>query len=237
MKKILCIVLALSMIAATALVISGCGDDKSKSSSKTEATKAPTTAATTAPTTSATRNNAAPAPGETQNEQESETTDEQIPTDPVDSTDAEYYNNYGGLSGQQAILKALNFAGEGYQCVSYDKQYLQNQEAWYVGVQATDGSNDTVYYIYVNADQCVSETEIPAISAGGSTDPDSHGGVTEAQAINIAIQNQEGEYSCVAAEAIEIDGDEYWRIGLQSSDSEDTTVHYYLVNRYSCFEE
>ena len=48
MKKILCIILALSMIAATALVISGCGDDKSKSSSKTDATKAPTSAATVA---------------------------------------------------------------------------------------------------------------------------------------------------------------------------------------------
>lgn len=236
MKKILCIILALSMIVATAMVISGCGDDKSKSSSKTDATKAPTSAATVA-TSSATQGSAVPVPQATQDDQQNETTDEQIPTDPVDATDAEYYNNYGGLTGQQAILKALGFAGEGYQCVSYDKQYLQNQEAWYVGVQATDGSDNTVYYIYVNADQCVAETEIPSIGGGSDTDPAAHGGVTEAQAINIAIQNQEGEYSCVSADAIEIDGSEYWRIGLQASDSTDTTVRYYLVNRYSCFEE
>ena len=46
MKKIVCLILAVLMIAATATVLSGCGDDKFKSSSATEATKAPTVAPT-----------------------------------------------------------------------------------------------------------------------------------------------------------------------------------------------
>lgn len=236
MKKFLCITLVLLIMAAAATILVGCGEDKSKSSSAAQATKAPTSAATaaTVPTTSLTT--LAPAQQNTQPDQDDETADQQE-AEPVDPSDAEYYNEYGGISGQQAILKALSYAGQGYQCVSYDKRYLQNQEAWFVGVQAAYGEDETVYYLYVNADQCVPVTDIPAIGGSSDDQPGSYGGITQTKAIAIAIQNQEGEYSCTSSEQVEIDGVEYWRIGLQSDDDGDGQTYYFLVNSYSCFEE
>ena len=234
MKRILCIVLALLMVSATALVLGGCGDDKSKSSSKTEATKAPTIAATTAPTTpTAAKNTLATVQPQTDNDDETDATEEQ-PTD-QDPSDAEYYGEYGGLSGQEAILRALDYSGSGYQCVSYDKQFLQGQEAWYVGIQATQGNDDTVYYLYVNADQIVPETEIPAIDDNGNGN-DLYAGITEQEAINTVLDMYGDGYICVSSEEAGAGATEYWRIGVQDNAGEEAVV-YYWVNDTECFAE
>lgn len=239
MKKAICIAVALLLVAALGITISFCSkNDKSKTSSKTESTKAPTTATTatvaaTAPTTSS--YTMAPVPQATDADHDDETTaateDE---TQTSETTDEGYYGEYGGLSGQDAILQALGYAGSGYQCVSYEKQYLQGQEAWYIGVQATAGSDETVYYIYVNSDQVVPVTDIPAVG-DNSDQPGNYGGVSQKQAVAIALQNVDGNYSCVSYEKIEVDGTQYWRIGLQDDDSGD--VSYYLVNNNSCYPE
>lgn len=241
MKKIVLavsIVIALVLLAATAVIVTGCGEDKSKSSSKTDSTKAPTSATTatvaaTLPTTSS--YTLAPVPQATNGDDETTAPDETTAAATEDDEEG-YYGQYGGISGQDAILKALGYAGAGYQCVSYEKQYLQNREAWFVGVQATSGSDDTVYYLYVNADECVPVTDIPAVG-DNSDQPGNHGGITQKQAVAIALQNVDGNYSCISYEQIEIDGVEYWRVGLQNDDSEDGDITYYLVNNNSCFEE
>lgn len=238
MKKIICIVLALMMIAATATVLGGCGDDKSKSSSKTDATKA-TQAATTAQTSAPTAVLTTLAPTPTQAEV-TEAGDEPtvVPDDDDDNTDA-YYGIYGGLSGQDAILKALSYAGAGYQCVYYDHQYLRNQEAWYIGLQASEGTDGAVYYLYVNDNECVPVTEIPNIGGQNSGDSgifsEDYAGISEQEAIFKALGMMEEEYVCVSSEAASYGGSEYWLIGIQKSDSDGSDIYYFYVNGDSCF--
>lgn len=239
MKKAICIGVALLLLVVLGIAVSSCGkNDKSKSSSNTESTKAPTTATTatvaaTAPTTSS--YTLAPVPQATDGDQDDTTAaTEEEASETSETTDNGYYGEYGGLSGQDAILQALGYAGSGYQCVSYEKQYLQGQEAWYIGVQAAAGSDETVYYIYVNSDQIVPVSDIPAVG-DDSNQPGNYGGVSQKQAVAIALQNVDGNYSCVSYEQVEIDGTQYWRIGLQNNDSGE--VSYYLVNNSSCFEE
>ena len=240
MKKILCIVLALLVLAALGIFIGSCSKNKSESSSSspTEATKAPATqatAATAAATPTYPRATLAPVARETQNEQYDETTPtEETPTEREDSTDSEYYGQYGGISGQDAILKALDYAGAGYQCVHYDREYLQNQEAWYVGVQAADGSDDTIYYLYVNADQCVPVAEIPDISGNNSGGSEDHAGISEQEAISRTLEMYEDDYTYVSSEPVTVNGGEYWRIGLKSLDETDDEIYYFLVDSNSC---
>ena len=243
MKKIVCLILAVLMIAATATVLSGCGDDKSKSSSATEATKAPTVAPTQAPTVMPTAQlstlsgqpleTLAPQVEETAAPVEEQTEEQQNSGD----NGSDYYGTYGGLTGQNAILAALNYAGEGYQCVSYEQRYLQNSEAWYIGIQAADGSDPTVYYLYVNANDCVPTGDIPSISGGNGEGNGNYAGIPEQEAIIKALGMRDEVCTCVSSEQSGVGGTEYWRIGIQSNDDPDGEIYYYLVSSDSCIPE
>lgn len=189
MKKILTMVIAGVLIAAMCFALVGCGDDNKKNDA-TSATKAPTTAATTAPTSAPTSAaTLVPVPQQATLVPQNDATD--APADGDDDINEDGDGNYyGGLDSQSAILKAMDFAGPGYQCVYYDKQYLSNQEAWYIGLQATDGDDDTVYYLYVNADRCIPQTAIPSRGEGSDYDSDDvYAGLTRYEAQIKAIQN------------------------------------------------
>lgn len=186
MKRILTIMIAGVLVLAMCLALVGCGGDNKKTDA-TEATKAPTTAPTVAPT-------AAPTSAATLAPIEQVTLapdDDDDDDDDDDWSDDDGYGDlYGGLDGQSAILKAMDFAGPGYQCVYYDREYLSNQEAWFIGLQATDGDDDTVYYVYVNADRCVPQTAIPSRGERDDYDSDDiYAGMTRYEAQIKAIQN------------------------------------------------
>ena len=148
MKKIICILMAVAMIAATCFVLTGCGDDK-----KTDPTKA--TVAATQPATQAVTN--APVQTVTEAPAQSVTAAPQA----TQGQDQPQSDVYGGITGTEAAEQALAYAGEGYQVVSNEQRYLRNQEAWYVGVQALV-NDSTVYHIYINADEHV-RTQIRAL--------------------------------------------------------------------------
>lgn len=245
MKKIICVLLAISMIAATAAILGGCGDDKSKKSDK-DATTATSAATEVLSTTASTEvlSTIASTEAETLDPQEDDPTEDdpqEVTEEPA--TEQSYYDSYGGLTGQEAILKATEYAGAGYQCVYYDRQYLRNQEAWYIGVQAADGSDDAVYYLYVNANECVPVTEIPAIGGEISEETeeevieDIFAGISEQDAINKAIDSMEEDYTCVSSEQSEVGGAEYWLIGIQEVGDDSGEVLYFYVNSDACFQQ
>lgn len=227
------------MIAATAMLFGGCGEDKTKSDKKgaTKATVSATeTVSPTAPTTAL--STLTPAPIETLAPQ-----NDDDPTEVQSDNDGQqdYYNAYGGLSGQEAILKALSYVGAGYQCVYYDRQYLHNQEAWYIGIQASEGTDSTVYYLYVNENECVPVSEIPNIGGNNSEDSGvfepNYAGISEQEAIFAALGSVEGEYACVSSEQAGIGATEYWRIGIQQIDDPSADILYFFVNSDNCFQE
>ena len=45
--------------------------------------------------------------------------------------------------------------------VSAEKAYLRNVEKWLIAVQRFDQSDDTIYYIYVDENEVVPQTDLP----------------------------------------------------------------------------
>lgn len=70
---------------------------------------------------------------------------------------------YAGITLQAATQQAFDegVVSGGYKCVSQEQRFLRNREAWYLGFQTTDGSDATVYYVYVGDGFTVPEQEIP----------------------------------------------------------------------------
>ena len=238
MKRIICFILTLTVAAASALMFTGCGDKDKKDA--TEATAAATTAATTPTVKPAEMSTVTTAPVETLGQlQNNNSTEAAQPTE--GSTTSAYYDTYGGLTGQQAILKAISYVGAGYQCVYYDQRYLRNQEAWYIGVQASEGEDTTVYYLYVNESSCVPVNEIPNI--GGNNQADSgvfsteYAGISEQEAIVRALDMCGDKYGCIYSDHAELNGVEYWKIGVQEVNNTDGEILTYYVNADSCFQQ
>ena len=163
-KKIISIVLAVSMITAMCAILSGCGEDKKNTAptSATQATAAATQAATTAPAVISTL---APAATEAP----------QIGTGAPDATEAPApAAPYAGIDEQSAVQNAIAFSGTGYMSVSTEQRYFRNQEAWYIGLTSIDGHDDNIYFVYVTANDVIPQQEIPAIESvdGGNVDGD-----------------------------------------------------------------
>ncbi len=229
MKKIVCILLAFAVLAATAAVLGGCGKEKTKSSksasTEADATVPPAELSTLSPSAS-----------ELPASEHSEGDDTQAKG--ADNHGAAYDSVYGGISGQEAILKALDAVGAGYQCVFYSRRNLRNQEAWYLGIRTSDGSDSTVYHLYVNQDRCVPEEEIPNIGGdnrrGSGIFEESFAGIAEQEAIFKALDTQNEDHLCVSSEQSALDGREYWLIGIRQSDAPDAEIKYLYVDRDSC---
>ena len=161
-KRIISIVLAVSMITAMCAILSGCGEDKKNTTptSATQATAAATQAATTAPAVISTL---APAATEAP----------QIATGAPDATEAPApAAPYAGIDEQSAVQNAIAYAGTGYMSVSTEQRYFRNQEAWYIGLTAIDGHDDNIYYVYVTANDVIPQQEIPAIESVGDGNVD-----------------------------------------------------------------
>ena len=161
-KRIISIVLAVSVITAMCAILSGCGEDKKNTaptSATQSATQAATQEATTAPAMISTL-----APVATEAPQVStDATEAPAPAAP-----------YAGIDEQSAVQNAIAFAGTGYMSVSTEQRYFRNQEAWYIGLTAIDGHDDNIYYVYVTANDVIPQQEIPAIESvgGGNVDGD-----------------------------------------------------------------
>lgn len=201
MKKIICILMAVAMIAATCFVLTGCGDDK-----KTDPTKA--TVAATQPATQAVTN--APVQTVTEAPAQSVTAAPQA----TQGQDQPQSDVYGGITGTEAAEQALAYAGEGYQVVSNEQRYLRNQEAWYVGVQALV-NDSTVYHIYINADGITPESEIPDRSGDQSG---YWGGITLDTAVEYARAYLGEGWNITGSEQSEYNGAECWWIHAESED-------------------
>ncbi|MBQ9515520.1 MAG: hypothetical protein IJR57_05355 [Ruminococcus sp.] len=164
-KRIISIVLAVSMITAMCAILSGCGEDK-KNTAPTSATQAATQAATQEATaTPAVISTLAPVATEAP----------QIGTGAPDATEAPApAAPYADIDEQSAVQNAIAFAGTGYMSVSTEQRYFRNQEAWYIGLTAIDGHDDNIYYVYVTANDVIPQQEIPAIESvgGGNVDGD-----------------------------------------------------------------
>lgn len=163
-KRIISVVLAVTMITAMCAILSGCGEDKKNTAptTATQVTAAATQAATTAPAVISTL---APAATEAP----------QIGTGAPDVTEAPApAAPYAGIDEQSAVQNAIAYAGTGYMSVSTEQRYFRNQEAWYIGLTSIDGHDDTVYYVYVTANDVIPQQEIPAIESvgGGNVDGD-----------------------------------------------------------------
>ena len=75
---------------------------------------------------------------------------------------------WGDIWGQAAIVDTLDYAGDGYICVSLEKAYLRNDEHWLVGIKSMEG-DDTVYYYYVNSREVVPvDSSAPSRAAGSN---------------------------------------------------------------------
>lgn len=212
MKKVISLLLALLMTAAV-IMLSGCNEKKSNPKA-TQATDVPDAVLSTV----------SPAELKPLTEQGGDT--------------EAYHTVYGGMTGQEAILEALGYVGAGYQCVSFEKRYLRNDEAWYIGIRASNGSDDTVYHLYVNKNRCVPQQDIPTLGGKNRKDEgvfeENYAGISEQEAIFKAV-GMAGDYVCVSSEQTEKDGTEYWRIGVQKTDESDSEIMYYYVNKDECF--
>ena len=71
---------------------------------------------------------------------------EEVDPDNADET-------YGGLTELEAADKLRAYAPDGYGVVSSERSYLRNQEKWYMGIMASDGSDSEVYYYYVDSNE------------------------------------------------------------------------------------
>lgn len=66
---------------------------------------------------------------------------------------------YGGLTLDQAMQAAKEYAGGDWAMVSSEQKYLRNQEAWLIGASRDGG--ETIYYLYVNENGVVPQEELP----------------------------------------------------------------------------
>ncbi len=202
MKKFVCIFLAALMIAATCMILAGCGEDKKDAKKATVApTVAPTQAPTVVPTAAATlapiTELSTDAP---QEEQPQETQNPDL---------------YGGITSAEAVEQALYYVGEGYEVVSNVQSYMYEQEAWYVGVKAFT-QDSTVYYMYINSSGIYPQTEIP-----DRTSPQSGlwGDITLDQAVSM-VRSYLGEGWTVTGSTQSYYGDdEAWNITAETEDS------------------
>lgn len=147
---------------------------------------------------------------------------------------------YGGMTARDAVLRSLEYVGAGYECVSCERSLLRNQEAWHLGLRASDGSDETVYYVYINEETCMPVGEIPTIGGenreGSGVFSIRYAGICEQDAIFRAIEAA-GEYLCVSCEESESDGAECWLVGVVKKNTSDNTVRYFYVNKDSCVEK
>lgn len=157
-KRIISVVLAVSVIAAMCAILSGCGEDK-KNTAPTSAAQA-ATQASQAPAAEITTL----APDATQAQTPAAEEATEAPATNVDSSP------YAGIDEQSAVQNAVDFAGSGYMAVSTEQRFFRNQEAWYVGLTAVDGGDGNVYYVYVTATDVIPQQEIPAITSVGDGD-------------------------------------------------------------------
>lgn len=209
MKRFVCLLIAVAMIAAACLVLTGCGDDKKDEKKATTAsTQAATQVATTAQGATlapAQQNTPALQPTQAQNTQQSDV--------------------YGGLTSDEAAAQALDFAGQGYEVVSGEQRYLGNDEAWYIGVKAFV-EDSTVYYMYINSDGITPESEIPDRS-----NPQSgvYAGMTLDEAVQMVLDYLGEGWNVVGSEQRYLRNDEAWFI-YASDDGGETVSYYYVVS-------
>ena len=235
MKKIISLILAFTMLAVSAVLFAGCSEKKDAATEAPQVTEAPAQQ-----TEAAVLDTVVPDELETlagQDVQETEFVDA-----PVQGGGSSAYTegSYGGLTGEEAILKAISYAGAGYHCIYYAKRYLRNQEAWYLGLQA-DGSN-YMYFAYVNDNSCAPVTEIPNI--GGNNTENSgvfsvdYAGVCEQEAIFRALELMEpAEYVCLYTEQTLMRSNAYWKIAIQEYEKPSSEILYIYVNADSCFQQ
>ncbi|MBQ9680123.1 MAG: hypothetical protein IJV48_05530 [Ruminococcus sp.] len=81
----------------------------------------------------------------------------------IEEPESKSDDQYAGMTLQAATQQAFDegVVSGGYKCVSQEQRFLRNREAWYLGFQTTDGSDETVYYVYVGDGFTVPEQEIP----------------------------------------------------------------------------
>lgn len=212
MKRSVCLLIVVAMIAAVCFAFAGCGDDKKKEDAK----KSEATSAQAATQAAATAQNMTSAPVQ-QNPQTPDAT--QAQDAPQDS------DIYGGITSVEAAEQALAFAGEGYEVVSNEQRYLRNVEAWFVGVKAFT-EDSTVYYMYINSDGVTPVSEIPDRS-----NPQSgvYAGMTLDEAVQMVCDYLGEGWNVVGSEQRYLRNDEAWFI-YASDDGGETVSHYYVVS-------
>ncbi len=149
MKKVLTIVLAALIVAATGTLLAGCGDKKDSKSSKASKTTS-ATETTEAQTTTA--------------EPETET---QTDTEEPSSETEEPSEDDGYISREEAVAKLKKTAGSGAEILDAQKGYTPSgDKAWLITVNpiSTDDSQESVIY-YVGEDFCFCEDYIPESEA------------------------------------------------------------------------
>lgn len=137
---------------------------------------------------------------------------------------------YAGIWEQSAMNSALEYAGSSYMVVSTEKAYLRNVEKWLVGIQKIDGSDDTVYYLYVDDKEVVPQSELPSGEGADISEDKIYAGLWEQSAMNNAIEYMGSDYMVVSTEKAYLRNVEKWLIGLKKADGSDDTVVYVYVD-------
>lgn len=166
MKRIVCVLTAL-LLAAVVVVLTACEKQTdSPAAGVTETQEAASAQSTVSPIgAEKTPQNNKDAQADTEN-QDSENVSRQAETAAVmDEPEFKSDDQYAGMTLQAATQQAFDegVVSGGYKCVSQEQRFLRNREAWYLGFQTTDGSDETVYYVYVGDGFTVPEQEIPIV--------------------------------------------------------------------------
>lgn len=206
MKKIICILLA-ALMAAACLALTGCDAEKKAA----DPTQTPTVEATQTPTEVAAQETPTSAPATQAPPQQ----DDQ----PQSADDSEIY---GGITSVEAAEAALAYAGEGYEVKSNERAYFRNNEAWLVGVMAFT-EDSTIYYLYVNKDDVIPQTDIPDRSSGQSG---LWGDITLDQAMQYAKAAINSEWRAVGSEQRYLSNQEAWYITFESPDGNEHVYVY-----------
>lgn len=203
MKRILCFVLAIAMLAMTALVLTGCNNNN-----KTEETTAPTQPATQKPTVW-------------------QPTD-RTTTKSTDATEATGATGSGsgttGVSQEAAMDMAVKQFTGCYVNGIYEGTDPQGNKAWVLLMLGEDGNEFTAYVSggkAYTADGAGSEASTEQSTAGDSDTAQAYAGHTETDAITLAIADTGSDYTVTETyKGYNTAGEACWVIHLTSPEGE-----------------
>ncbi len=218
MKRIVCVLLTLALVASLCMAMTACGDKKDDSEKKIYTTVA-TQPATQAATQAALRNpTTAPL---------NPALDAQQPAATL-SVDSE---QYGGLTSGEATQNVLQSAGEGsYLLGYYQGTTPDGNDAWIVTVQ-TPAGEEAVYYSAYGFCYPAYDEESDQVEEGHGINDAYYANVSEQQAGQIALNNMgDDNWMIIASSQGSYEGVDAWVITIENLETGATRRAYVSGN-------